>query len=447
MLIHLLQTKLPLTPEMRDMVVLVHELDVEYPDDDRPAERIRSTLVVEGEAGGVTAMARSVGLPVVIAVKLLLGGELSLTGSLIPTHPAIYAPILQRIERQDCASRRAGRRSRIPEGGDIDAHAWRHRAFTQGERTPAADPSGPLRARPSGITDVDPLRARVRRAVRDLRCGAGAPFRRDRRPIRAPGKKPRRALPKPLPEDLQELREGGILWGWPHCVQQREITQIAIDRKLTLIAWEAMFSWNRGVREMHVFDRNNEMAGYCGVIHALGLTGKDGLYGAPVEACVISHGSVSRGAIYALLRRGFRTSGCTPNASPGPCTTRSRAAATGRWSAAGPGTGLDVVQDDGSRAPLIDVLGAADVIVNGILQDTDRPLMFLREGEEARLKPGALIVDVSCDLGMGFPFARPTSFEAPTFAVGASRTTPSITRPATCGRVRRGRSRASWSRS
>ena len=99
MLIHMLQTKLPLTPEMRDMVVLVHELDVEYPDTERSPERIRSTLVVEGEAGGVTAMARSVGLPVIIAVKLLLGGELSLTGSLIPTHPAIYAPILQRIQR------------------------------------------------------------------------------------------------------------------------------------------------------------------------------------------------------------------------------------------------------------------------------------------------------------------------------------------------------------
>ena len=28
------------------------------------------------------------------------------------------------------------------------------------------------------------------------------------------------------------------------------------------------------------------------------------------------------------------------------------------------------------------------MIVNGILQDTDHPLMFLREGEEQRLKPG-----------------------------------------------------------
>jgi len=43
-------------------------------------------------------------------------------------------------------------------------------------------------------------------------------------------------LPKPLPQDLAELREGQVLWGWPHCVQNEEITQLGIDRRLTLIA-------------------------------------------------------------------------------------------------------------------------------------------------------------------------------------------------------------------
>ena len=225
-------------------------------------------------------------------------------------------------------------------------------------------------------------------------------------------------LPKPLPEDLQALREGGVLWGWPHCVQQHEMTQLAIDRKLTLIAWEAMFSWNHGVREMHVFDRNNEMAGYCGVIHALGLTGKDGLYGAPAKASVISHGSVSRGAIHALSRRGFRDIGVYTQREPVAVHDKIPGCRYGRMVRDKTGERLDVVEENGSRAPLIDVLGTADVIVNGILQDTDRPLMFLGDGEESRLKPGALIVDVSCDLEMGFPFARPTSFEAPTVAVG-----------------------------
>ena len=77
-----------------------------------------------------------------------------------------------------------------------------------------------------------------------------------------------------------------------------------------------------------------------------------------------------------------------------------------------------VLEEDGSKRPLSDALGEADVIVNGILQDTDRPLMFLEDGEHSAMKPGALIVDVSCDDGMGFTFARPTSFDQPTFDAG-----------------------------
>ena len=42
------------------------------------------------------------------------------------------------------------------------------------------------------------------------------------------------------------------------------MTQLAIDRGLTLIAWEAMNHWNRdGTFSVHVFHKNNEMAGYC----------------------------------------------------------------------------------------------------------------------------------------------------------------------------------------
>ena len=96
MMVHLLEQKMPLTAEMRDLVLLVHELEVTYPD--RPDELITSTLAVEGEPGGFTAMSRTVGLPVAIAAKLMLRGSLSLTGSLIPTHPAIYDPILAEIE-------------------------------------------------------------------------------------------------------------------------------------------------------------------------------------------------------------------------------------------------------------------------------------------------------------------------------------------------------------
>lgn len=48
---------------------------------------------------------------------------------------------------------------------------------------------------------------------------------------------------KPVLEDLQELRLGGTLWGYVHCVQQRDITQMALDRKQTLIVSEDILKW------------------------------------------------------------------------------------------------------------------------------------------------------------------------------------------------------------
>ena len=113
-------------------------------------------------------------------------------------------------------------------------------------------------------------------------------------------------LPKPMPEDLQQMAPGQVLFGWLHCVQQRAIAQAAIDRKLTLIAWEAMHSWSAsGEKQLHIFYKNNEIAGYAAVLHCLQLLGIDGHYGPRRKAVVLSYGSVSRGAIYALQGRGF----------------------------------------------------------------------------------------------------------------------------------------------
>ena len=63
---------------------------------------------------------------------------------------------------------------------------------------------------------------------------------------------------------------GQIIWGWPHCVQDTALTQIAINRRLTLIAFEAMHHWRAdGGFAVHVFHKNNELAGYCSVLHAM----------------------------------------------------------------------------------------------------------------------------------------------------------------------------------
>lgn len=227
-------------------------------------------------------------------------------------------------------------------------------------------------------------------------------------------------LPKPGVEDLEVLREGGILWGWPHCVQQRALTQVAIERKQTLIAFEDMFVWGPdGHAGRHTFYKNNELAGYCAVLHALELRGIDGHYGDQRKAVIMSFGAVSRGAIYALKARGFRDITICIQRPDHEVREEILDCHYVRIRRGGEGEPrLVVVEHDGGERPFLDLLAEAKIIVNGVFQDPDDPMMFVVENEVPKLERDCLIVDVSCDEGMGFSFARPTSFDEPMFTVG-----------------------------
>lgn len=63
-------------------------------------------------------------------------------------------------------------------------------------------------------------------------------------------------------------------------------------------------------------------------------------------------------------------------------------------------------------------LAENDIVVNCVLQDTEAPLTFLHDADLAEFASGSLIVDVSCDEGMGFSWAKPTSFDNPSIVVG-----------------------------
>ena len=60
--------------------------------------RLNSSLVVYGEDSQRTAMAKTVGLPVAIATKLILNKIICLTGVRIPTEKDIYLPVLEELE-------------------------------------------------------------------------------------------------------------------------------------------------------------------------------------------------------------------------------------------------------------------------------------------------------------------------------------------------------------
>jgi alanine dehydrogenase len=227
-------------------------------------------------------------------------------------------------------------------------------------------------------------------------------------------------LPKPQLADVAALRDGQVLWGWPHLVQDRAMTQLAIDKRLTVIAWEAMNHWTTdGAFGVHVFHMNNEMAGYCSVLHAMALAGTTGHYGRHLSAVVVGFGNTARGAVTGLQTLGVHDITVLTQrevaavAAPMPSVTLDH---------------MDRVADDPSRTvtfredggavPTAEFLAQHDIIVNCVFQDTDNPLMFITDDEIALLRPGSLLVDVSCDAGMGFECARPTSFGEPVFSVG-----------------------------
>lgn len=227
-------------------------------------------------------------------------------------------------------------------------------------------------------------------------------------------------LAKPVLADLQELRSGGTLWGYPHCVQNWAITQTAIDRKHTLIAFEDMFVWGPdGQIGRHTFYKNNELAGYCAVLHALQLKGIDGHYGNQRKTIIFSFGAVSRGAIYALKARGFRDVTICIQRPDHEVREEVLDCHYIRIREGRQGEARMVsVEHDGSERPLTDLIGQAEIIVNGTFQEPDHPILFVSEAEQSSLKPGCLIIDVSCDEGMGFYFAKPTTFEHPMLKVG-----------------------------
>jgi len=228
-------------------------------------------------------------------------------------------------------------------------------------------------------------------------------------------------LPKPQAADLDDLRDGQVLWGWPHCVQDRAITQLAIDKSLTLIAWEAMNHWrDDGSFGLHVFHKNNELAGYCSVIHALQLCGSTGDYGRRLTAVVIGFGATARGAVTALNAHGIHDVRVLTNRDIAAVSAPIPSVDIVQFEHDDdPAIGSTVNTDEGPVA-LAAYLAENDIVVNCTLQDPNAPLTYLELEDLEAFRPGSLIIDVSIDEGMGFSWARPTSFADPMFTVGDS---------------------------
>jgi saccharopine dehydrogenase (NADP+, L-glutamate forming) len=94
---HLLENRLGMDRDDRDMIVMLHELEYTLQE---KRFYLTSTLLVKGENNLETAMAKTVGLPLGLAALLLLNGKIQARGLHVPIIPEIYEPVLSALRDQ-----------------------------------------------------------------------------------------------------------------------------------------------------------------------------------------------------------------------------------------------------------------------------------------------------------------------------------------------------------
>jgi saccharopine dehydrogenase-like NADP-dependent oxidoreductase len=93
----ILEKKWTLAPDDKDMIVMWHRMLTREPGESQEREW-HSSLVVIGDVQPRTAMAKTVGLPVAIAAKMILNKTFTLPGVHMPMSPEIYNPMLDELE-------------------------------------------------------------------------------------------------------------------------------------------------------------------------------------------------------------------------------------------------------------------------------------------------------------------------------------------------------------
>ena len=93
-LIKVLQDKWALDQDDIDMIVMQHKFEYVQ---NKQSKKLQLSMVVKGDNNIHTAMAKTVGLPVFFACKLLLQDKVNLKGVRIPIYKEIYQPILEQL--------------------------------------------------------------------------------------------------------------------------------------------------------------------------------------------------------------------------------------------------------------------------------------------------------------------------------------------------------------
>ena len=174
---------------------------------------------------------------------------------------------------------------------------------------------------------------------------------------------------------LDQIEGKKIMFGWAHTVQSVDFTSNMLERGHTVVAWEEIFEDGR-----YIFYRNREVAGEAAVLHAFRYSGR-----MPYDArvAILGNGQTAKGAMRILH---------------------------------GLGAKVDVY---GRRLEQLfrKKMPDYDVLVNCVMWDTSREDRIIYKEDLKRLKPGTLIIDVSCDPYLEIETSHPTTIDDPVYTV------------------------------
>lgn len=174
---------------------------------------------------------------------------------------------------------------------------------------------------------------------------------------------------------LDNLKEKQIIFGWIHAVKNRDLTDLLLDKKITVIAFEDMFYKNR-----HIFYKNNILAGEAACYNAINYLGRipDNL-----NAAIIGNGNTAHGAYKALSKLGVN---------------------------------IDIYTRNLEKL-LRENLYKYDLIVNCVLWDVKRRDHIIYQEDLKNMKRDSMIIDVSCDEKGTIETSHPTTIDNPIYLV------------------------------
>jgi N5-(carboxyethyl)ornithine synthase len=174
---------------------------------------------------------------------------------------------------------------------------------------------------------------------------------------------------------LDEISPNKILYGWAHAVQNIPFTSNILRNNHTVIAWEDIFENGR-----YIFYRNREVAGEAAIMHAYRYCGKMPY---DTKVAILGNGQTAKGALRVLH---------------------------------GLGAEVDVYNRKLEKL-FREMMYDYDVLVNCVMWDTNRTDRIIYKDDLKKMKPGTLIIDVSCDRAGAIETSIPTTLENPTYVV------------------------------